>query len=370
MVDRCGLDYRLTFVRDCFATRECEHVKIRFLNFEFDQSTGELTQSTDGKATVSRLPPQPSQLLELLLNNYPEITSHQAIGDELWPGTGVDYEANLHFCIRQIRSALNDSASKPKFVETIPRRGYRWIAEFKYTDAVQPASTDGVSSDPDVFSQDRDDSAVDYATPKVTKAFDDKVNDSEEVLPDSFVEPVIKNGVEIDSSIFNTQATNVLLKRLFLFASLFVIAIVCISFLIHSMFKTTPTLLRETTENPLIAIMPFKTTKPEFKSIGTGEIGWGILEQLEFAKFNVVGPTTTSRFDEPPQLMWDLVDEFKIDLIVNGKFFLDEGNPVILAEIIRAADGAHIWVDKFATSSSQDEITRSIVDAINSISSE
>ena len=93
--------------------------------YEFDTSTGDL--SREGVAV--RLQPQPARVLALLVAQPHSVVSRDSLRRQVWPdGTFVDFERGLNFCIAQIRGALGDSADSPRFIETVPRRGYRFIA--------------------------------------------------------------------------------------------------------------------------------------------------------------------------------------------------------------------------------------------------
>jgi TolB-like protein len=68
-------------------------------------------------------------VLALLASRAGEVVSREELRQQIWnDGTFVDFERGLNFCISQIRTALNDSADSPRFIETLPRRGYRFIA--------------------------------------------------------------------------------------------------------------------------------------------------------------------------------------------------------------------------------------------------
>ena len=82
----------------------------------------------DGPGSVQRLPPQPARLLALLLERQGALVSREEIRTEIWPGVAVDFDASLHFCIRQVRAALGDTADRPRYIENLPRRGYRIVA--------------------------------------------------------------------------------------------------------------------------------------------------------------------------------------------------------------------------------------------------
>jgi adenylate cyclase len=99
---------------------------IRFDVYEMDLSSGELRKS--GKQV--RLQPQPFRVLSMLAGRAGEVVTRAQLRDEIWgKGTFVDFEQGLNFCIKQIRSALHEDLSAPRFVQTIPRRGYRFVAK-------------------------------------------------------------------------------------------------------------------------------------------------------------------------------------------------------------------------------------------------
>ena len=99
-------------------------VALRFGPFELDVRSGELRRN----GTTVRLQPQPFKVLVLLASRPGVVVTREEIQAEVWPaGTFVDFEQSLNFCIRQIRSALGDNANAPRYVETLPRRGYRWV---------------------------------------------------------------------------------------------------------------------------------------------------------------------------------------------------------------------------------------------------
>src|SRR5215470_11375401 len=67
-------------------------------------------------------------VLELLIRRGGEVLTRSDIRDRIWNDSFVDFEQGLNFCIRQIREALGDTADSPRFIETLPRRGYRFLA--------------------------------------------------------------------------------------------------------------------------------------------------------------------------------------------------------------------------------------------------
>ena len=104
-----------------------------------DLSTGEVRKPS-GK--ISKLPPQPCQVLSLLIDRRGQMISRAEIRDRLWGTlTFVDFERAINFCIRQIRKTLGDSASSPRYIETLRCRGFRLVASVRGTEPVaQPRS--------------------------------------------------------------------------------------------------------------------------------------------------------------------------------------------------------------------------------------
>ena len=97
----------------------------RFGTFRLDSRTGEISSN----GTKTQLREQPFQLLLALLEKPSELVTREDLVRRLWPaGTYVDYDRGLNKAILSLREALNDSAENPQFVETLPRKGYRFIA--------------------------------------------------------------------------------------------------------------------------------------------------------------------------------------------------------------------------------------------------
>ena len=98
---------------------------IRFGPYELDADARELRSAT-GRV---RLQDQPFEILQLLLERPGHVVTRDQIRERLWPaGTFVDFEHSLNAAVKRLRAALADDAESPRFVETVPRRGYRFVA--------------------------------------------------------------------------------------------------------------------------------------------------------------------------------------------------------------------------------------------------
>src|ERR1700683_3323458 len=97
----------------------------RFADFEVDVRARQLRKH----GTKIKLHGQPFQMLLMLLDPAGEVVSRERMQEKLWPAdTFVDFEHSLNTAIKRLRQALNDSATEPRFIETLPRVGYRFIA--------------------------------------------------------------------------------------------------------------------------------------------------------------------------------------------------------------------------------------------------
>ena len=97
----------------------------RFGPFDADLRSGELRKH----GLRLKLQPQPFQILALLLKHPGDVVTRDELRQELWPAdTFVDFDTGLNSAIKKLRDVLDDSAEEPRYIETLPRRGYRFIA--------------------------------------------------------------------------------------------------------------------------------------------------------------------------------------------------------------------------------------------------
>src|SRR5689334_355112 len=97
---------------------------LRFESFELDVRSRELRK---GRERI-RLQEQPFEILRLMLERPGDLVTREELRRRLWPdGTFVDFEHSLNAAVKRLRAALGDDADNPRFVETLPRRGYRFI---------------------------------------------------------------------------------------------------------------------------------------------------------------------------------------------------------------------------------------------------
>ena len=112
--------------------------KIRFGVFDLDLRAGELRK----RGAKVKLQQQPLQVLQILLENLGEVVSREQLQSRIWPAdTFVDFEHGLNNAIRRLREALGDSAETPHYIETLARRGYRFIGHVEGVPAAVSCTT-------------------------------------------------------------------------------------------------------------------------------------------------------------------------------------------------------------------------------------
>jgi len=118
---------------------------VRFGTFEVSLQSGEVRKA----GLRIRVQQQPMKLLEILLEHPGEVVTREELRSRVWPGESFgDFDQALNIAIRKLRSALGDSAESPRFIETLPKRGYRFIADVSVVDTdARPRKQELVAGD-------------------------------------------------------------------------------------------------------------------------------------------------------------------------------------------------------------------------------
>src|ERR1700757_1906345 len=112
--------------------------RLIFGPFEYDPTSGELSK----RGIPTRLKSQTLQILSVLLRRPGHVISRDEFQQELWQGsTFVDFEHGLNAAVNRLRQVLGDSAERPKYIETVPGRGYRFVAPIQRPKAVLEIAT-------------------------------------------------------------------------------------------------------------------------------------------------------------------------------------------------------------------------------------
>ncbi len=137
---------------------------VRFEDFKLDMRTGELRRG----GTRIRLQEQPFQILALLLERAGEVVTREELQHKLWAAdTFVDFDNGLNIAIKKLRTALGDDAEAPRYIETLPRRGYRFLAQVN-VDTAEPAKPTAPRRAPLVLVPKQEEPAVSATLPEST----------------------------------------------------------------------------------------------------------------------------------------------------------------------------------------------------------
>ena len=135
----------------------------RFGVFEVDLAAGELRRS----GAKLRLQEQPFQLLALLLERAGDVVTREELRQKLWPAdTFVDFDHSLNTAVNKLRETLGDSASSPRYIETLARRGYRFIAPVQYRVRTRIVEKNHVTTDAFVRSAEQSEAPAPQASPE------------------------------------------------------------------------------------------------------------------------------------------------------------------------------------------------------------
>src|SRR3984885_8033919 len=108
------------------------HSVLRFGTYQVSLQSGELRRA----GLRIRVQQQPMKLLAILLEHPGEVVTREELRSRVWPNESFgDFDQALNIAIGKLRSALEDSAENPRFIETLPKRGYRFIADVSFVDA-------------------------------------------------------------------------------------------------------------------------------------------------------------------------------------------------------------------------------------------
>ena len=111
---------------------------VRFESFELNIRTGELSKAGTKVALLSE---QPLRIILALLERPGELVLREDLRRRLWPNdTVVEFEHSINAAMKRLRQVLGDSAENPHFIETLPRRGYRWKAPVQWVERIPQTS--------------------------------------------------------------------------------------------------------------------------------------------------------------------------------------------------------------------------------------
>jgi len=286
--------------------------KVRTGLFEIDLASG------DVRKNGRRLPlqEQPFRVLAMLLERPGEVVTRQELQARLWPvDTYVGFDEGLNTAIRKLRTVFGDSAGNPRFIETLPRRGYRFIAP------VTEAATENELS-----------AIVDVTGPKKN---DDATVSSAQVVstPD---DPALAPG-----------GWGWLWKTAVLVTALLLLALTFATY----MMRTRRSLGSATAKRAMLAILPFQNLsndpKQEYFSDGLTEETITDLGQLSPENLGVIARTSAMAYKHTDKAISQIGRELGVDYILEGSVRREGGKARVSAQLIRVSDQTHLWAQNY-----------------------
>ena len=311
---------------------EIAPLNLRFGVFNVDLRAGELTRL--GKRV--RLQEQPFQLLAMLLERPGVLVTREELHLKLWPETTVDFDHGLNKAISKIREALGDSAENPRFIETVARRGYKFLADVTVVGDEQVSTETG-----DLVPQQRP----------------EPLKDAEPVAPRE-VATSVSAAVPSDHS-FGYSAR-------WLFGAVLVLA-VSLSTIVH------PSRLRRS-EIHSIAVLPLQnlssdTSQDYFADGMTDEL---ITNLAQIRRLRVIASPSSIAEKNSNRSLRQIARDLNVDAVVTGSVLFSTNHVRITARLVEMPSERDVWAQSYERDvehplNTQSEIARSITEELRSI---
>jgi TolB-like protein/DNA-binding winged helix-turn-helix (wHTH) protein/Flp pilus assembly protein TadD len=299
------------------------HGRFRFGVFELDLRAGELRK----RGLRVRLQEQPLRVLAMLLEHPGEVVTREDLQKQLWPAdTFVDFDHGLNKAINKIREALGDSAESPRYVETVSRRGYRFLADVKDADAASVPNPEFANqAQPPAMAPDRPSVAGEVAKVK------------------------------------NLSPSHV--WKISVFALLLLAASLTI-WKLHSSNRPSPAIHS-------LAVLPFEslsndTSQDYFADGMTDEL---ISDLGQISALRVISRTSVMSYKRARKPLPQIARELNVDAVVEGTVLRSGDRVRITAQLIEASADKHLWSQSYEgelrnTLALQNDVARAIADEI------
>lgn len=275
---------------------------IRFGPFELRLGSEELYR--DGVAV--KLPPQPFKVLVLLTTHAGQLVTREEIQQQIWgEDTFVDFDKGLNFCIKQIREALGDHAQAPQYIETLPRRGYRFIAQ---------TETAAISA---------------HAAPSDQAQL--------ESLPASTAE---------SKTIVNSQPL-----RIFQWRAIAIALAVLLPVAFYALWHRFTSPATAPAGKIMLAVLPFENLNADaaqdYFSDGLTEEMITQLGGLRPQYLGVIARTTALTYKKTKKDIRQIGQELGVKYVLEGSVRREAGRVRITAQLIQVSDQTHLWAESY-----------------------
>jgi TolB-like protein/DNA-binding winged helix-turn-helix (wHTH) protein/Tfp pilus assembly protein PilF len=281
--------------------------RTRFAAFDVDLRSGELHKH----GIRLKLQDQPFQVLALLLEHSGDVVTREELRQKLWPAdTFVDFDTGLNSAIKKLRDVLGDSAEEPRYIETLPRRGYRFIACIE--NGAQPAPPAGEES---------------------------------QLAPTLPAEEPVSKETRPPESAAARRAVAPQLRRIQI-GLVAMAAFVLLVFGLNLGGWRDRLLSRRAPENiSSIAVLPFQnlTGEPAQDYLVDGMHEELIAELGSISALHVISRTTMMKYKQTKMSLPDIARELNVDTVLEGSVRRSETQVWITAQLIHASADRHLW---------------------------
>ena len=301
----------------------------RFGLFEVDGRTGELRKQ--GRSV--KLRGRPFDILLLLLDRGGDVIRREELRQQLWPAdTFVDFDHGLNSAMNRLREALGDSAESPRFVETLPKRGYRFIAPIEVLDRDTARLPPSAIANPEARE----------AVPVVNASSSDSARTLQpEALPVLPPEPLVEQPT---ASVFRvSQPSRVVLMAAT--AALAVALVVALLFLRAGQNRPPHS------SKMTLAVLPFDNLSADadqdFFSDGFTEEMIAELGKLDPDRLGVIARTTTRLYKNARKNIGQIHQELGVDYVLEGSIRRAGNRMRITAQLVQTSDMTHLWAESY-----------------------
>ncbi len=294
--------------------------RLRFGVFEMDLPAGDLRKH----GLKIRIQEQPFQVLAMLVQNAGKVVTREDLQKNLWPAdTFVDFDHGLNKAVNKIREALSDSAESPRYVETLSRRGYRFLAEVKDADA--PVRSPGLPTQPSEEVRDR---------------------------------PDVTGKLAVHKQLLRLHAW-----KISAFALLALMASLA-TWRLHSLMHRPPVIRS-------LAVLPLESLSSEASQDYFAD---GMTDELisdfgQISALRVISRTSVMTYKHARKLLPQIARELNVDAVVEGTVLRSGDQVRITAQLIEAATDKHLWSQSYEgelrdTLTLQNKVASAIADQI------
>ena len=310
--------------------------RAQFSSYGFDFASGELTRC----GTRLRLESQPAELLELLIEANGELVSRHDLIAALWPGeTEGEFDRRLDKAVAKLRASLNEDPAKPRFIETLKGRGYRFIADIEIVNGngSSPRGTNGIESQT-VTSHPSDNGARPTETAPEPGNLPPRGAEFEPGLP----RELVTIGSISDPVTSNRSALAPRFRLVWLAVTLCLL-VSGLWFLKIAINRNHATMIHS------IAVLPLRNLSPD---PGQDYFADGITEDLitnlaQSLPLRVISRTSVMQYKQSAEPVRQIARDLGVDTIVEGAVARSGHRITITVQLIDATQDRHLWARKY-----------------------